>query len=402
MESEVVPTPSNTEQTSSGFPVFKLPDDKKGNNPFVKIMSILPKSGLRKWNGVTNDLTKSFQDLCPDIVIHQIKAGKGLEKFIVGNESLPLRKTFVISRVSKDQIYDLGTEEWTQSTKGHRRRKAMPSHVMICLFGNRPGGSLPSRPSNLDNILEDNVDSGVRGKKDSGQHRVEGMETEFDELMPQNPEIEKNSEDPTEPRVKPHGPVATWSPAAVSNPGPAFQQLDSNTQSKIRKLHINLGHPTSEKLATHLAAMGAPPEMIAGAKDFLCPSCVERRPPSLHTPGKLRDAKDFNDKVEIDGFYWKNKLGIGGYVLHIIDECTHFHIGRRSQRDIQQSIRTLQDAWTSWAGNPRCILFDAAGEFVTQEWKNFLQKENIVPVVASLSSHKGRIEKHGDLIKETL
>ena len=384
---EPIAVPSSSAPTSSGFPVFDLPMEKRSDNPFSKIMSILPKSGLREWNGVTNDLTKSFQDLCPEMVIHQIKAGKGLERYITGDESLPLRKTFVISRINKEQIYDLGTEEWTRSTKLHRRRKAMPSYVMICLFGIHPGASQPSAP---------------RADEDSVQKGVEGMETELEELMPQNPEIEKNSEDPACPRVKPHGPVATWSPAAVSNPGPAFQQLDASTQSKIRKLHINLGHPTSEKLATHLSAMRAPPEMIAGAKDFLCPSCIERRPPSLHTPGKLRDAKDFNDKVEIDGFYWKNKLGIGGYVLHIIDECTHFHIGRRSQRDTHQSIRTLQDAWTSWAGNPRCMLFDAAGEFVSQEWKNFLQKENIVPIVASLSSHKGRIEKHGDIIKETL
>lgn len=185
------------------------------------------------------------------------------------------------------------------------------------------------------------------------------------------------------------GPWGSWSRFNANRSPTGFQSRASfpTTQSKIRKLHINLGRPTSEKLATHLAAMGAPSEMIAGAKDFLCPSRVERRPPSLHTPGKLRDAKDFNDKVEIDGFYWKNRLGIGGYVLHIIDECTHFHLGRRSQRDTQQSIR--------WCGPAQVVLHESRTIIWITHLNRLLRcsKENLRPVsLREFESHRTFIQ----------
>ena len=136
--------------------------------------------------------------------------------------------------------------------------------------------------------------------------------------------------------------------------------------------------------------------------DFLCPSCIERRPPIRNSPGKIRDATDFNQKVELDGIHWKSKNGIEVHILHIIDEATHFHLGCRTHRDALSYIRSFCDVWTRWAGNPKQIVTDPAGEFISQEWKNFLQKEGIIPTLTVLPEHKGRIEKHGDLIKETL
>ena len=366
------------ESSSVPYPVVKFPSVR--NNPMTKVRDILPKSGVREWRGTETDIAKNFRDLCPGIVIHQVLAGKGMDKFITGDMAYPLRQTFVMSRFNKDVIYDLGKEEWTNQTKSHRSRRAIPSHVMVCVFG-CPETAKLDRSGHMD--LEAQLDQEIESKP---------------------PEESPDPGNPAKPSASHplHVPTATWTPAAVSNPGPNFLKLNSSDQAVIRKLHHNLGHPTSERLATHLAAQGASREFILGAKDYLCPSCIERRPPNKNSPGKIRDATEFNQKVEIDGIYWKSKMGIEVHILHIIDEATHFHLGCRTHRDATSYIRSFCDVWTRWAGNPKQVVTDPAGEFISQEWKTFLQKENILPTLTVLPEHKGRVERHGDLIKETL
>ena len=366
------------ESSSVPYPVVKFPSVR--NNPMTKVRDILPKSGVREWRGTETDIAKNFRDLCPGIVIHQVLAGKGRDKFITGDMAYPLRQTFVMSRFNKDVIYDLGKEEWTNQTKSHRSRRAIPSHVMVCVFG-CPETAKLDRPGHMD--LEAQLDQEIESKP---------------------PEESPDPGNPAKPSASHplHVPTATWTPAAVSNPGPNFLKMNSSDQAVIRKLHHNLGHPTSERLATHLAAQGASREFILGAKDYLCPSCIERRPPNKNSPGKIRDATEFNQKVEIDGIYWKSKMGIEVHILHIIDEATHFHLGCRTHRDATSYIRSFCDVWTRWAGNPKQVVTDPAGEFISQEWKTFLQKENILPTLTVLPEHKGRVERHGDLIKETL
>ena len=85
--------------------------------------------------------------------------------------------------------------------------------------------------------------------------------------------------------------------------------------------------------------------------------------------------------MQIDGFYWSNKSGIKVHVLHAIDEATHFHLGKRTGRDEQSMERAFREFWGSWAGMPRYLVFDTAGEWVSQRWKDFLQQESILPIV---------------------
>jgi transposase InsO family protein len=58
--------------------------------------------------------------------------------------------------------------------------------------------------------------------------------------------------------------------------------------------------------------------------------------------------------------------------------------------------------WLQWAGTPSQIAHDQGGEFVTDEWKLFLQENGIVPILSSAPWQRGRIERHGGVIKEML
>ena len=58
--------------------------------------------------------------------------------------------------------------------------------------------------------------------------------------------------------------IPPWTPLSATVSGPKFLSLSSADQGKIRKLHRNLGHPTSEKLARHLAEMHTVPQLVEG------------------------------------------------------------------------------------------------------------------------------------------
>ena len=167
-------------------------------------------------------------------------------------------------------------------------------------------------------------------------------------------------------------------------------------------MHHNLGHPTSERLSKHLAELGAEELLVHGALDYLCPSCVERRPPSLNPAGTLKEARDFNHRIYIDGFDWKSTTGYQGYVVHLIDEATQFHLGRRTVRDGIQAQKVFEECWSSWAGIPSELVMDCGSEFVAEPWKEFLQQGNITPILTAGPWQRGRIEKHGAIVKEML
>ena len=107
--------------------------------------------------------------------------------------------------------------------------------------------------------------------------------------------------------------------------------------------------------------MGFTQEVVDGAGDFLRQSCSERVPPKLTSPGKLKEPKEFNEVITLDGFEWKNSEGTKFYVIHVFDEATHFHLGRRCQRGTEEAERVIRETWMHWAGPPQVIVHDLAG-----------------------------------------
>ncbi len=277
-------------------------------------------------------------------------------------DRLPYRRTFVLTRLAY-KIYDLGTENLEEKSRNALGSKAKSSHVMVCIFG---------RPMDKDekpiSFETDEFDS-------------------FAEELKVAPVVPSRNAEPME--MDP----TSWTSAAAAQSGPAFRRLPQSDQAMIRKLHKNLGHPTSERLANHLAYQKAREEIVEGARDYLCSSCVERRPPKLNTPTQLKDRLEFNTN---------SASGLKVYVLHFIDDATQFHLGRRTVRDSDQAQKVMEGCWTSWAGNPEEVVIDCGGEFVSESWKTFLQKGGIRTILTATLWQRGKIERHGGVIKEML
>ena len=197
--------------------------------------------------------------------VKQIRAAKGLERYMIGNTENEVRHTFCQCRKTK-KYFDLGEEQWTKQTLTNQKRHAIPSHIMICVFGaNSEFPPLSTETSSR-----------------SGQEPQPSRDMKV-QIAPK-PESNQIREE--------------------ENEHPKFLELDSEKQSQIRKVHNILGHPTAERLSAHLKLAGARADIIEGAKDYACQSCSERTPPKLTTPGKLKEPRDLTK-----GCLWRGLNG---------------------------------------------------------------------------------------------
>ena len=90
-------------------------------------------------------------------------------------------------------------------------------------------------------------------------------------------------------------------------------------------------------------------------------------------------------------------------VLICIDEASLFHLGKRiPTRNPDQIIHSWNDFWTLWAGPPKNLYADPAGEFRSQTFKDFLQSRNIHCDLTTEAWQRGRVERHGDIIEKML
>ena len=62
----------------------------------------------------------------------------------------------------------------------------------------------------------------------------------------------------------------------------------------------------------------------------------------------------------------------------------------------------MKQTWFQWAGPPQNLAHDQGGEFMTDEWKLMLQENNIRPILSVAPWQRGRIERHGGIVKEML
>lgn len=328
-------------------------DTQKWIPIFECLRKELPKSGIKTWTNSQHDFFKLVQSMMPEHRIGAIKAGKGLDKYIIGDnpwlKSLPRRRTLALRRFTL-KIEDLGQDHWAKLSKQQQVRRAVPSHILVCVFFEEEC----SRSSNVpaQGVSEDPLSNPLQAEVSEDPMHAAGSQA-------------KGHNEPPVPAVD----VPPWTPLSATVSGPKFLSLSSEDQGLIRKLHVNLGHPTSEKLARHLREHNSQPEIVEGARDYLCASCAERSKPQLSTPGTLKDATEFNEQISLDAFEFTSKSGYTAHVLHMIDESTRFHIGQRCQPSCSQFIEIIKQNWIQWAGAPARIAHDQGGEFILSSGK---------------------------------
>ena len=323
-----------------------------------------------------------IQSLVPEIQITEVFVCRGTERFqlpisLKDSAQAPIRHTVCLHR-NHNTIHDLGSENWFELRRLQRIRHSLPSKLCITSFGHR---FVPDKSS------------------------LEQVQPAASDPLPEvKPVVPLTSKD-----LSPSRPIGSsdvcegWGPPPIPLHGPNFRNLTSVEKADLIKLHKNLGHPDPKVLSEHLVAQKAPQHIVEAAKDFVCDACVESTGRRHQRPAKLHESRDFNDCVGIDGFFWRGHTGFQVHVLHCIDEASLFHLGKRiPTRNPDQVISSWNEFWTLWAGSPRILYADPAGEFRSQTWKDFLQSCNIQFDLTTEAWQRGRVERHGGIIKEML
>ena len=344
---------------------------------------IAPRVGNLKCE-VAHDLHEFVQQLVEsEINIHSLFVCRGTNRFQVplsapSSHDAPLRRTICMHRANGN-LYDLGTQHWHPMTRAQRIASNMPSRLTITVFGNPPQSpheeSIP--PS-----------------------------TEHDAADPLRPAdsvaraVHPKSAQPKLPTI-----CEGWAPPPTPLHGPCFRALSPEEKQDLVKLHKNLGHPDPKVLSAHLKAQQAPEHVVRAAADFICDACVETQRPRHQRPAKLHPPREFNDVLGIDGFFWRGKRGFQCYVLHMYDEASGFHLAKRLDgRNLDHAIPAFQSVWALWAGFPKNLYLDPAGEFRADQWLSFMQAHNYNTHVHMTAEawQRGRIERHGAILKDML
>ena len=319
---------------------------------------------------------------------------RGTERFQVplhapSSHHAPLRYTVSIHRTTS-QVHDLGVEDWHKSTRAQRIRKSIPSKLTVTMFGHLPNleqADVPAResipadvPVPLSNVPPESVEPPSAVRATGNQNLPIAVQDRTSNVACEG-----------------------WAPPPVPLHGPKFRLLNDQEKQDLIKIHKNLGHPDPTVLAQHLKLTGASENIVEAAKEYICDACVESSKFRHQRPAKLHDPREFNDMVGIDGFFWTGRGGFQVFIFHCIDEASLFHLGRRlDNRHLEHAIPAFSDMWFAWAGHPSGVYSDPAGEFRSSQWLDFLQSHNVEPRFSTEAWQKGRIDCHGQIIKNML
>ncbi|CAK9045906.1 unnamed protein product [Durusdinium trenchii] len=132
--------------------------------------------------------------------------------------------------------------------------------------------------------------------------------------------------------------------------------VDQHVKRSLARLHLNLGHPSTQELMRLLAHQGRiPATVIKAVQGMSCSTCQRLKPPQEPRPTSMPSlvAGQFGDELQADVFYCRLLDGTSFPVLGIIDRATGLHMaGLMKNRDSETTFELLTDRWLRPYGLP--------------------------------------------------
>ena len=188
----------------------------------------------------------------------------------------------------------------------------------------------------------------------------------------------------------------------ISFPELAERVTPSWMKNVLRRLHVNLGHPSQAALVRHLAQAGASGPAIMGAKHLHCAVCQRTKMPPAARPAKSLQAKRFNDRVMLDIIYVRDITSHQHIFLSQVDDGTTYHVldylESRSEQDVTQA---LVQGWFRFFGFPDEMLLDAEGAMRGWHFEQLGAQAGIRVRFVPPGAHYqlGKAERHGQAVK---
>ena len=359
-------------------------------------MKIAPKVGKRFF--MEGELVQEVQKSFPDMKIVGVETCKGADRCgpppkEISSQRAPFRRTLGINRQTSQVFCDETWEEWHLLKRKQLIRNCQPARLLITVFAQ----SL--KPVENDAMCEP-------GSSSSPIPRASGEAPEDSSKRIRLTEPEPN--ETVQPEQKPmHVQNPDPEPSGVrAEHGLKFMQLSAEQRQQLIRMHNNLGHPDSTLLGNVLKDQKWPPEAIEGIKDMHCSACFERQKPRLARPSHLGEPRQFNDLVAIDSIKWTNAQGQHFLFYHIIDTGSNYHVAIPCEHrpNSEQLSQLFNKYWINWAGPPKMLLHDSAGEFCSEEFARYLQGYDFRSSTIPAEAHwqLGRCERHGAILQAML
>ena len=188
---------------------------------------------------------------------------------------------------------------------------------------------------------------------------------------------------------------------------------DANQVGKIkislRRLHNNLGHPSTRSLKRILKNAGASEQALklADQVEGSCDLCQQRVRPTPALPAAPNHVQDFNQRIGWDvklfpGWTQNQKIKC----LNIVDYASSFQVVLPFyQKENSEIIKELYlKGWQQWAGVPVEVLVDPARTNTAETVCAQLEQDGarIISTAAKAHNQLGKVEKHGHLFEVVL
>ena len=140
----------------------------------------------------------------------------------------------------------------------------------------------------------------------------------------------------------------------------------------LRKLHLNLGHPTAASLKRRLRTVGVSQHVLDAVDSIACRHCQELRRPATSRTATLTTSTEFNQNVFVDEFEVELSDGTKVLSMMILDDASSFRVAiptaNFSSISGSESKRCLHQGWFLWAGAPQNLYYDMAKGHLASEF----------------------------------
>ena len=177
-------------------------------------------------------------------------------------------------------------------------------------------------------------------------------------------------------------------------------------QNVLKRIHSNLGHPSSATLIRMLSQAQASPAALIGARALRCAVCERSKPPREPRPSKTPPpTRRFNERVMLDLLYTKDSSGETFAFLNQVDDATTVQVLTLvNDRNSSTITSALVKGWFQHYGLPETLLVDAEGAMKSFAFDELMAQSNIMVRFAPPDAHwqMGKCERHGDAARAIL
>ena len=192
-------------------------------------------------------------------------------------------------------------------------------------------------------------------------------------------------------------------------PESPLPQVSQAQKTLIRKLHINTGHPPTDRFLRTLKAAGALPHILKYVREeFACQDCQLRRGPAPRRRAQCPRTYGFNRALSVDVFYVRfNEQNIP--FLNMVCCGTNYQVIQRVQGcgsgtpSASSCWQTFLHTWVRFLGAPALVICDNGSEFKKEFERGLEQLGTLQHVtIPDQPWQNTKAERHGGWAKEKL